>query len=327
MLRIHFTREDLTRIRVASRPDPAVETTLSLRTLRAAAAGPAARTWHAEVGRRLHPERVRPLLDLVPSPTYLPDFLDPTPDTDSGGHAISSAASTPKTVLREYLTGLAQHQPLTPAARRFANADSVLMRHLGAAVRHYHQAAIAPTWSQITARVHHDRALRGHTLLGGGITQLLNTLDPAIRLRGPVLEVALRGGHDLDVKLEGHGLVLQPSVFVGPSPVIWGLDDPRRPPLLVYPACRDGLATAPPGVRALPALIGRRRATVLAALAASPGLTTGELAQTIMSSPATASEHATVLRNAGLITTTRRRKAAVHVITSLGKALLHPFSE
>ncbi|WP_313905436.1 helix-turn-helix domain-containing protein [Streptomyces sp. SLBN-31] len=44
-------------------------------------------------------------------------------------------------------------------------------------------------------------------------------------------------------------------------------------------------------------------------------------------SPATASHHATVLRNARLITTRREGRAVLHTITSLGLALLehgHP---
>jgi predicted transcriptional regulator len=51
--------------------------------------------------------------------------------------------------------------------------------------------------------------------------------------------------------------------------------------------------------------------------------TTTELAGRLRTSLATASHHATVLRQAGLITNRRNGNAVLHLITPLGRALLN----
>ena len=71
---------------------------------------------------------------------------------------------------------------------------------------------------------------------------------------------------------------------------------------------------------ALARLIGRTRAAVLFAARTRP--TTSELAQRVGISAASASEHATVLREAGLITTHRHRNTVRHTLTRIGVDLL-----
>jgi DNA-binding transcriptional ArsR family regulator len=71
---------------------------------------------------------------------------------------------------------------------------------------------------------------------------------------------------------------------------------------------------------ALAALVGRNRAAVLRATA--HGCTTTELADRVGISLASASQHASVLRDAGLITTRRQGSAVLHVLTPLGAELL-----
>ncbi|MER5968430.1 winged helix-turn-helix domain-containing protein [Streptomyces sp. NPDC002055] len=70
------------------------------------------------------------------------------------------------------------------------------------------------------------------------------------------------------------------------------------------------------------ALLGRTRAVVLCVIADHPACTTTQLAQRARISPASASEHATTLRSAGLTTLTRERKAVLHTLTHLGLTLL-----
>jgi DNA-binding transcriptional ArsR family regulator len=71
--------------------------------------------------------------------------------------------------------------------------------------------------------------------------------------------------------------------------------------------------------RSLAALLGHTRAAVLGALD-RPG-TTGELARRTGVLPSSASQHATVLREAGLVRTVRDGKAVRHTLTPLGAAL------
>jgi hypothetical protein len=56
--------------------------------------------------------------------------------------------------------------------------------------------------------------------------------------------------------------------------------------------------------------------------AIAAGCTTTELARALGVAVTTASEHATVLRNARLISTRRHRNAVLHTLTPLGEALL-----
>src|SRR5207253_1736591 len=99
------------------------------------------------------------------------------------------------------------------------------------------------------------------------------------------------------------------------------------PPLLMYPTAnrtstlqRIWLDHAErPG---LPALIGPTRAKILAATANAGGTTTTDLARRVGVSVSSASEHAAVLRNAGLLVTTRIGGAVHHTTTALGEQLL-----
>jgi DNA-binding transcriptional ArsR family regulator len=67
-------------------------------------------------------------------------------------------------------------------------------------------------------------------------------------------------------------------------------------------------------------LLGRTRYAVLDAVAEGCG--TGELARRVGISCPVTSQHATVLRQAGLITTQRTGRSVAHALTALGSALL-----
>ncbi|MFD5608476.1 winged helix-turn-helix domain-containing protein [Streptomyces sp. NPDC127064] len=67
----------------------------------------------------------------------------------------------------------------------------------------------------------------------------------------------------------------------------------------------------------LDALLGRTRAHVLRAIADSP-CTTSELATRAAAPLSTVSRHASILRDAGLITSHRDRNTVLHTITPLG---------
>jgi DNA-binding transcriptional ArsR family regulator len=73
--------------------------------------------------------------------------------------------------------------------------------------------------------------------------------------------------------------------------------------------------------KALAALLGSTRAVALEAL--GQGCTTTELARRLDISAATASHHATILRDAGLISTRRHGNGVLHTVTPLGSALLN----
>ncbi len=188
---------------------------------------------------------------------------------------------------------------------------------------------LAPYWPQVGAGLAADRALRARQVLHGGVERLLNGLyPPRIRWRPPVLEVDLLSGIEGDVHLGGRGLLLVPSVFATQAPLVDPDTEPR--PVLTYPAHYDPatgpLLVARPAASGAPApvsaLLGRTRAAVLHTIARRPGCTTGELAAALRITASGASQHATVLREAGLVTTLRDRNTALHTATPTALALL-----
>ncbi|GIG92920.1 ArsR/SmtB family transcription factor [Plantactinospora endophytica] len=203
-------------------------------------------------------------------------------------------------------------------------------RSLAAAVRGYYDQRIAAQLSAWESVVRLDVNERSRALATGGVEALLTMFDPWATWRNPVLSVT--STVDLDLRPNGAGLLLVPSVsarqlWVGNSPDSVVLAYPvRRPrtlggrapghrPVPAY-ALGAGAATGDP----LTALLGRSRAAVLRA--ALVGANTTDLARRAGISTPSASQHASVLRDAGLLRTTRHGKAAHHTLTPLARALL-----
>jgi hypothetical protein len=320
MLRIHFTGEDLARTRVAAHPEVGVELLFSLLTLIDRGRAPGLSHWRRGLRGRL--DRNASLLFDLCGDAYLPDFLVPLTPGGDPQETIDAIRSTSRTQLRADIAGLASHRTLSPAVRRLAEGDPEMVHVLGDAAAAYHRVGIAPHWAHVRRLVDADRARRGRILLDGGVEALLSTLHPTIRWRPPVLYVGLCTPNDFDVDLCGRGLVLQPSVFAATgSGVIY---PPDGQPVLGYPVGGASLGPAAPPDRRLAALLGRTRAAVLDLVATTAACTTTEIARRLDISPASASTHAAVLRDAGLIATERHGSAVLHMVTSRGVALLGP---
>lgn len=184
-----------------------------------------------------------------------------------------------------------------------------------------------PYWSRSRNRLELERVARGRIVITKGVEHMLATLHPTVRWQPPVLEVPDKETTDTDIHLDGRGLLLCPSAFlVDRSCVLLDLEQDTVPPTLVFslPLTTAAVATlcGAPELKdhALSALVGHTRAAALQVLADS--CTTGELAARLNISSAGASQHATVLREAGLITTCRNRNTVLHSLTPLGVALL-----
>jgi DNA-binding transcriptional ArsR family regulator len=320
MLRIHLTGEDLVRVRVATSPEYGTEWACSLWVLTGWPGGAVLAGWRRRARGRLD-RRTRMLFDLV-APDYFPDFLGPIDGSAEPAEAVETIRSTGRRQLHHDLTDLAAHRPLTAAVRRLGTADPQTMRELGDAVDAYHRSTIAEYWPWVRDMVAADRGRLARALLDGGVDRLLATLHPRIRWRPPVLTVSLRGGEETDLRPGGRGLLVVPSVFAGGWPVVY--PGPDSQPILVYPVEVTAPRLASPDAvhRQLGALLGRTRAAVLAEIAAATGCTTSELARRLDISLATASTHATVLREAGLISTRRIGSAVLHTVTTVGASLL-----
>ncbi|MFI9381471.1 ArsR/SmtB family transcription factor [Kutzneria sp. NPDC052558] len=311
MLRFHFTAEDLLSTRVAAGPAAAWELLLSLHLLQSKAGGAVFRSWRAAAVRTLTDAMwLRELFTLTPARGYSPDFLTPTGDLDE---ALDMIVRTPAERLRTELSGLAGKRTVPKLVAELLANDRKRLVDL---LREYHRVALKPVWPQVLAAVDTDRAMRGRAMLAGGMDALLGGL-PDCDWENRVLTVDYPVSRD--VHLNGRGLLLTPSAFCWRRPIT--LADPKLPPVLVYPVEHGDEWTGAAPTRPLSDLIGRTRATVLTIV--GDGCTTGELACRAVISAASASEHVAVLRGAGLLSTRRLGRSAVHRLTPLGRSLLH----
>jgi DNA-binding transcriptional ArsR family regulator len=327
VFRIHFTAEDLARTRIAGSPRPLLEANFAVRMLGERSQPPRLGAWRRQVLDRL-PRNARVLFELMPPRGYTPMFLNPN---RSGGVAeqLEFVCAASRSEIRREMTSFAARHAVSGWAREL-EGDRKLLGRLAEALDQVYAAAVAPYWADVCASFSADRATRARDLLDGGIDRLLAGLHPErIRWVPPVLEVLtvsrLRG----ELRLDGRGLLLVPTVFGPEAPTI---DPTGEQPCLTYPARHDGsqvpLVSAgrglgPDGVPPhLVALLGRTRAAVLHAIVRHPGCSTSDLATAARVSASSASEHATVLRAAGLITTVRHRQTALHAPTPAGSSLL-----
>lgn len=321
MLRIRFTGDDLGRVRVACRPHALWETVLSLHVLQTRQRqGFAGWRDHALAGLTRAPlqDAMRILRPLVPAHGYFPDFLTPADGDGRVSDGIAAVVNTPPRRVAAELELLAA-QGGRPPAELAAGAYTRLDR-LGEALALYHSTVIAPYSWPMRALIEADRAARAQALLDGGVEALFGTLRPAIRWRPPVLEADYPV--DQDLRLNGRGLLLVPSVFCRRHPIT--LLDSSLPPTLVYPIEHEGEPTVPARPDAddpLGALIGTTRGEVLRRLD-EVGCSTSELARRVGISVASASQHAAVLRRNGLVISRRAGNAVMHSRTTLGIAVL-----
>lgn len=325
MLRIHFTSEDLTRIRVAATIGAAAEAYYSLELLRENRDLPHFRPWRSAVRNRMGAD-TRPLTSLLPVRGPGVDLLALMGDVPCLDHAVDNLLHAPVSRLRRELTGLDFRPGHLPWARRLSEGDREARRELADAVRACHRLTVEPYWHQGRSELVALTSRYANLVLEGGTDLLLRSLcPPLVRWRPPVLEAPYP--RRVEVHLRGRGLVITPTVFSPPCvSLLWDPLDTAQPPRLTVPALRGpltGSGPAEPGRtpgRNLESLLGRTRAAALRVTA--DGSTTTELARRLGVSGAAASQHATVLRNAELITTTRRGGSVRHLITPLGLALL-----
>lgn len=94
----------------------------------------------------------------------------------------------------------------------------------------------------------------------------------------------------------------------------------QRPALAPGAGAGAASASGVGSARTLGKLVGQTRSAVL--LEVGGGCTTSELARRVGVSLASASQHASVLREAGLVHTLRQGSAVLHTLTPLGAALL-----
>jgi len=320
MLKIFFEPEDLGRVRVMSGPEPMWEIVLSLFRLRGQDGAALFDEWRRQARGRV-PGTTRLLTDLAPTGSrYFVDFLTPTTAMPTLETSLEAIRSTPRKRLRTDLATLAEKVPVR-AMPSWTNAlgdgDTNALDQLSNAAHQYFDSCLAPHWEHVHTRVDQERFRLTRTLAEVGVERTLANLHPTARWRSHVLELGYPT--DRELHLCGRGLVLMPSFFCLGLPT--SFCDEEFQPVLVYPIQHElGWANDTPS-RSLVMLLGKTRASSLELLATNP-YTTSELAKQLNSALATASQHAAVLREAGLVTSQRIGQAVLHSITPLGLALL-----
>ncbi len=314
MITFRFGPEDLGRVRFAL--SPLFELASSLDVLRDPAAHSLHEPWAREARAAVSALDFWLLDAALPERGYCyrPDFIAPPPArpvAELGAELERVRATPPEQVAREL--GWAYPRGLPPSAQALLDDG---LDPLVETMRAYWDRAVAAHWPALKAILEADIVQRGAQLAAAGPLAALSDLHPDVAWRDGALEV--RRPYEETVELGGRGLLLIPSAFAWPR--VWALFDPPWQPAIVYPARGVGSLWAPderPASDALSALLGKRRADILAELPAS----TRELAERLGASPGGVSEHLGVLRAAGLVTGRRDGREVRYVRTEIGESL------
>jgi DNA-binding transcriptional ArsR family regulator len=325
LITYRFTTEDLLHIRFAI--SPLFDLTWSTNTLR----DPARRSLHLPWVRAAR-QRLEgldwTLLGALAADTggYVPDFIAPPPTTplaDLEGELERVRATPPARVAQEVAWRFARepaHEEIAPLLDEPERLVEVLVEQM----RAYWQRALAPWWPAIRAVLEADIHDRARRLSAGGALTVFSDLHPSVRWHDGQIEVDRR--HEQHVELGGRGMLLVPAAFAWPD--VFALTDEPWEKALVYTPRGVGELWAPAEAGdpdALAALLGGRRAEILAALRAPAA--TSDLATLLGASAAGVSEHLGVLRRAGLVTAQRDGRRVLYRRTAAGEALLRAPSE
>jgi DNA-binding transcriptional ArsR family regulator len=320
MLTLDFEISDLARTRFAI--SPIFEAIASLRLVRdPSQAGPHV-PWlrrTIEVARGMDLDL---LLALTPTDSYIPDFLTPPPMSPvaSFEEELQRVRATSGDIIRHDLAILFEGEPVPAAAADLLMRPRRTLSRLTSALEEWWHRALKPDWPRVRSLLDADLAHRARRLTEGGPASLFVDLNHAARWRDGRLEITC--DYEGRAALGGRGLLIAPSAFYWQSvgPLIF----PPWQPTLFYPARGLELLWAPgaPVPHALERVVGRSRAKLLTALDV-PRSTT-DVARQLGLSAAAVSQHLSVLRAAGLVTSRRRGREVLYLRTTLAEHLQAP---
>ncbi|MFF4013935.1 ArsR family transcriptional regulator [Streptomyces sp. NPDC001843] len=277
--------------------------------------------WLRRRRHRLSGLDLRALTVFMADGAYRPDFLDPSPMTSEPTFAEGMAAllATPtEQVYAELVDAtigrgaeMSRRPPDDPDRARSEAAD---------AVRRLWKAAVEPEWPSMRQALRAEMLDRAIQVNREGLRAVLPRLHHSAACEGDTVTVGAAVDIDVDCP---EGLILIPSLFI--TDRVQCTTSDHWSPAIYYPASGRYLWTATPTPRSLDRLVGATRAKILAAL--TTPLQTTVVAGLVGVTTATASEHLTILRDAGLIDSSRSGRTATHELTEAGRALLNAASE
>lgn len=315
MLKYELSDADLGGVRFGI--SPLCELGLSLRAIRDPSHYPLQLPWL----RRTEEARSRldldGLLALVDDRLWTPDFLNPRPESpltriedEFAGLENMSAEQFHGDLIRVHgAVPSIFSGPVAPAIRRMVRI-----------LREFWDTCFAPHWLRMRTILEADIVYRGRQIAQGGLFTMLNDLSYAVEFDGRVISVRLKNPASRTEKTDGLGLTLVPTMFTrrASAPVNHG-----DPPLLMYPARGQGAmweAERVTNPAAIVAVLGEVRTSLLTALA-TPASST-ELGLRFGVTTSAVNQHLRVLRDAGLVTSTRYGRSVLYFRSELGASLL-----
>ena len=318
----HLGIEDVASLRFGI--SPGHELAAAIRLLQTAQSRPLHWGWLREA-RSSVPHEAFGLLSLLIAPQgYFPDFLTGPPGPDlTPSEELAMLRSTPPDVAAHQLRKVlrlaegARHA----AVERMAERPALALGRIAEAWSAMWDALLEPQWPQIRRLLLADISHRTGVMAGHGAGAMVGGLHDRVSWRPGEVRVRMNAWQE-EVDCRGHGLLLVPSVVSSPWCSV--LTEAPVQPTVFYPVLglspewhRSG---APSDGRALARLLGTGRAAVLSVLDGARN--TSDVARLCGIAPSTAVHHLTALRDAGLLSSTRRGAAVEHRRTALGDALL-----
>jgi hypothetical protein len=319
MLILRFGSSDLANVRFAI--SPLVELHRSVRALDDPGAQAIHLPWIAATREATNDVDLDMLRALQPRGVYSPDFIHPPPRSPLTEleDELAEMLATPADEVRAEIEFIYRRVGAPEILEPFLEEPDAAMGRLADVIREYWQHALQPHWERVRGLLRGDVLYRGRRLADGGARFLFADLHPEARFEEDELRIE-KSWHATRT-LDGRGLLLVPSAFTWP--VISAITEPPWQPTLIYPARGVGLLWEP-GDTATPeslrALLGRRRAAVLAALDAPRP--TSEVAQRLGLSAPSVSQHLGVLKAAGLVHASRVGRLVLYARTERGDVLL-----
>ncbi|MFI9574099.1 DUF5937 family protein [Microbispora rosea] len=257
---------------------------------------------------------------LMADGAYRPDFLDPSPMSSEPtfDEGMDALLSTPADQVYAELADAAAGRE-AETGRRLLDDPARTRVEAADAVRRLWKAAVEPEWPSMRQALRAEMLDRALQVNREGLRTVLPRLHHSVACEGDTITV--ESAVDIDVDCPG-GLILVPSLFI--TNRVQCTTSHHWAPAIYYPASGRYLWAAPPTPKSLDRLLGTTRSRILAAL--TTPLQTTVVAGLVSVTAPTASEHLAILRDAGLIDSTRAGRTATHELTAAGRALLEAAS-
>ncbi|WP_217709072.1 ArsR/SmtB family transcription factor [Nonomuraea rhodomycinica] len=247
---------------------------------------------------------------------YRPDFLDPSPMSSEPTfeEGMDALLSTPADQVHAELVDATIGHGAEAGRRLLDDPDRARLEAADAARRLW-KAAMEPEWPSMRQALRAEMLDRAIQVNREGLRAVLPRLHHSAACEGDT--VTVESAVDIDVDCP-EGLIIVPSLFI--TDRVQCTTSEHWTPAIYYPASGRYLWAAPPTPRSLDRLLGTTRSRILAAL--TTPLQTTVVAGLVNVTAPTASEHLAILRDAGLIDSSRAGRTATHELTTAGRALL-----